>query len=142
MPLAAEGAVGQQHADRSGAAGQGGHGESEVVHAGVFEHARDHAVVDLAGGLAGHDEPGAHGAELDGVGHLEDAVHHAQAGVGDVVDGAVGAHAHARGHGAGRGRLAGLAADARVDEGAELRGRDAAGGQGLAAGARPRLRRA
>ena len=94
--LAGERAVGEEHGDGAGAAGERGQRELEEVHAPDLAHPLDHDVVDLAGRLAGDDQPGADLAELDPVGDVDDAVEHAEAGVADVVDRGVGADAQVR----------------------------------------------
>ena len=58
--------------------------------------------------------------ELDPVGDLDDPVEHSEASVADVVDDGVGADAQVGGDPAGRGRLEVFAADAAVDQGADL----------------------
>ena len=118
--LSGEGAVGEEHAHGAGAAGQGGDGEAEVLEAFVFEHLGYHALVYFARGFAGDYQAGLDLAELYAVGYVEHAVLDAQAGVGDVVDGAFRAGAEQGGHGGGGGGLAVLAADAGIDEGAEV----------------------
>ena len=82
----AERAVGHQHGDRPGAAGQRGQRVLEQSPcSALLQHALDHDVVDLAGRLAGDDQAGPDLAQLDAVGDLDDAVEHAQAGVAEVV---------------------------------------------------------
>ena len=60
--------------------------------------------------------------ELDPVGHVEDAVQHAEAGVGEVEDRGVAADAEPGGDPAGGGRLELLPADAGVDQNADIVG--------------------
>ena len=70
--------------------------------------------------------------ELDPVGDFDDPVEHPEASVADVVDGGVGADSQVGGDPAGRGRLEEFAADAAVDQGANLLGDDVRDLQGAA----------
>jgi hypothetical protein len=63
-------------------------------------------------------------ALLDGVRGGDHAVEHAEAGVREVEDLGAPADAEPLGHGASRGGLEVLAADAGVDEQADVRGAD------------------
>ena len=93
---------------------------------GLSSSRLEHDFVDFPRALAGDDQAGADLAEFDAVGDVEHAVEHPEAGIGNIVDGGVPLDADGGGHLAGGRRLEMLAADAGVDQGADLLRRDIA----------------
>jgi len=108
-------AIADDHGHGARTAGQRRQRFREHLHAARAKHRFDHRVVDLAGGLAGDDNPGSDLTQLDAIGDVHDAVEDAQAGIADVVD-RFRADTQLGGDTAGGGRLEFLAADGGVDQ--------------------------
>ena len=74
--------------------------------------------------MRGMAQPGVTTAELDGIGHLEDGVHHTEASVARVVHDGLVADPEGVGGGARRRRFEVVPTDASVDQHADLFRRD------------------
>jgi len=102
-----------------------------VLHGPFFQHAGNHDVIDLTGTLAGDHQTGLDLPQFDAVGHIQDAVQHPEAGIGEVEDSGLAADAESGGNSTGGGRLELLTADTGVDQGPDLVGSNAGGQQHL-----------